>query len=203
MKIICIGRNYKEHALELGNVVPDEPVFFFKPDTALVPKNQPVFYPEFTQDLQYECEIVVKIDRLGKSIPERYSHKYYSHITVGLDLTARDLQTQAKTKGLPWALSKGFDYSAPIGKYIPVNEFNDINNINFSLKKNGVIVQSASTSEMIFSIDRLIACLSQFMTLKTGDLIFTGTPAGVGALKIGDHLEAFIEDKLMLTCNIK
>lgn len=203
MKIICIGRNYKEHALELGNAVPDKPVFFFKPDTALVPKNQPVFYPEFTQDLQYECEIVVKIDRLGKSIPERYSHKYYSHITVGLDLTARDLQTQAKTKGLPWALSKGFDYSAPIGKYIPVNEFNDINNINFSLKKNGVIVQSASTSEMIFSIDRLIACLSQFMTLKTGDLIFTGTPAGVGALKIGDHLEAFIEDKLMLTCNIK
>lgn len=203
MKIICIGRNYREHAAELNNPVPERPVFFFKPDTALVPKNQPVFYPEFTQDLQYECEIVVKINRLGKSIPEKFAHKYYSEIAIGLDLTARDLQAEAKSRGLPWSLAKGFDYSAPISKYIAVDELKDVNDLHFSLKKNEEVVQSASTAEMIFSIDRLIAYLSQFMTLKTGDLIFTGTPSGVSSLKIGDKLEAFIEDRLMLTCNIR
>jgi len=203
MKIICIGRNYVEHAQELNNAVPTEPVFFLKPDSALLIRNRPFFYPDFTHDLHYECEIVLKICKVGKCISEKYAESYIGAIGVGIDFTARDLQQKAKEKGLPWEKAKAFDFSAPVSTFIPVAEFDDLNTIKFSLLKNGQKVQSGNTSEMVFSYKAIIAYVSQFMTLKTGDLIFTGTPAGVGPVSIGDKLEAYIGERKMLACSIR
>ena len=199
MKIICVGRNYVAHAEELGNRVPGEPVIFMKPQTALLPKGHPFFYPSFTSDLHYEVELVVKINRNGKKIEERFAHRYYDSIGIGIDFTARDLQTELKAKGLPWEKAKAWDFSAPLSEdFITLSSFEDISNIEFGLKKNGEWVQRGSSDLMIFSIDRLIAHISEYFTLKMGDLIFTGTPAGVGPVIIGDRLEAYIGSRKML-----
>jgi len=199
MKILCIGRNYIDHAKEMNSPVPKSPVIFMKPETALLPKNHPFHYPSFTHDLHYEVEIVVRINRVGKHIEERFAHKYYNEIGIGIDFTARDLQAELKQKGLPWEKAKAWDHSAPLSnKFIQVKDINELSTIPFSLKKNGRIVQEGNTSDMIFSIDQLIMEISKYFTLKIGDLIFTGTPAGVGSVAIGDELEAFIEDRSML-----
>lgn len=204
MKIICIGRNYADHAKELQNDVPTEPVFFFKPDTAILPKKQPFYIPEFTNDLHFELEIVLRINKLGKNIKEKFAHTYYDEIGLGIDFTARDLQKECKEKGLPWEKAKGFDYSAPVGdEFISVRELKNLNDLNFSLYKNGKRVQQGNTKDMIFSFDKIIAYISQFVTLKIGDLIFTGTPAGVGRVEIGDVLEGYIEDRKILSLKIK
>ncbi|MBK7028529.1 MAG: fumarylacetoacetate hydrolase family protein [Bacteroidales bacterium] len=203
MKIICIGRNYSEHAKELSNAIPTEPVFFLKPDTALLIRNRPFYYPEFTSDLHYECEIVYRICKVGKHISPAFAHTYYDAVALGIDFTARDLQQKAKEKGLPWEKAKAFDYSAPVSSFRPISEFPDVNNLNFHLTLNGETVQKGNSSEMIFPIDTLISYVSQFITLRTGDYIFTGTPAGVGPVKIGDRLEAFLEGKRMMWCEIK
>lgn len=204
MKIICIGRNYIEHARELNSPLPENPVFFLKPDTALVIRNRPFFYPDFSQEIHYETELVLKISKVGKSIPEKYAGDYYDQLGLGFDFTARDLQKKCKEKGLPWEIAKGFDYSAPIStEFIPKEKFPDLKNISFHLELNGKKVQEGNSGEMIFSFEKVIAYVSRFMTLRTGDLIFTGTPAGVGPVKISDKLEAYLEGKLMLTCNIK
>ena len=198
MKIICIGRNYVAHARELNNEVPDKPVFFMKPDSALVTANRPFFYPEFSSDVHHELEVVIRINRLGRSIDEQYADRYYNELALGLDFTARDLQAEQKKKGLPWEIAKGFDYSAPISEFFPLEKYGDIHNLSFRLDLNGKTVQDGSTSLMIFSFEKIIAYVSRFMTLKTGDLIFTGTPAGVGPVAINDRLEAYLEgDKLM------
>ena len=204
MKIICIGRNYVEHARELNNPLPEKPVFFLKPDTALVIRNRPFYYPDFSTDIHYETELVLKICKVGKSIPEKLAHDYYDQIGLGFDFTARDLQQKCKEKGLPWEIAKGFDYSAPIShEFIPIESIPDLKNISFHLELNGNKVQEGNSNEMIFSFEKIIAYVSKFMTLRTGDLIFTGTPAGVGPVKIGDKLEAYLEGKLMLRCHIK
>ena len=203
MKIICIGRNYVNHAKELGNQVPKEPVFFCKPDTAILPKKVPFVYPSFSKDVHHEVEIVVKINRLGKHIEERFAHKYYNEIGVGVDFTARDIQQQQKEKGLPWEKAKAFDGSAPTSKFYNINEFDDINNLNFSLQVNGETKQAGNTKDMLFNIDKIIAYVSQFFTLKIGDLIFTGTPEGVGPIAINDKIDCFIEDKKLLSFNVK
>ena len=203
MKIICIGRNYADHAKELGNKVPDEPVIFLKPETALIPKGHPFHYPAFTNDLHYEVELVVKISRNGKKIEENFAYKYYDSIGIGIDFTARDLQSELKAKGLPWEKAKGWDFSAPVSQeFININEFQNIHEIEFGLKKNDVWVQQGTSSDMLFSIDQLITHISKYFTLKMGDLIFTGTPAGVGSVEIGDKLEAFIDDKSMLSLTV-
>jgi len=203
MKIICIGRNYIDHAKEMNSPVPKSPVIFMKPETALIPKNHPFHYPLFTKDLHYETELVVRINKNGKHIEERFAHKYYSEIGIGIDFTARDIQSDLKEKGLPWEKAKAWDHSAPIAeKFIKVKDIKDLNNITFSLLKNGEKVQEGNSKDMIFSIDHLIAEISKYFMLKIGDLIFTGTPAGVGSVKIGDHLEAFIEDRSMLQFKI-
>lgn len=203
MKIICIGRNYMDHAKELNNPVPKRPVFFMKPDSALVIRNRPFFYPEFSKDVHHELEVVIKIDRLGRSIQEKFASRYYSEVALGIDFTARDLQAEMKSKGLPWEIAKGFDYSAPVSEFLPVSEFDDINRMNFILKLNGKTVQEGTTADMIFSFDQIIAYVSQFVTLKTGDLIYTGTPAGVGPVQINDHLEASLEGKPLLDFYVK
>ena len=203
MKIICIGRNYIDHAKELNNPVPKKPVFFMKPDTALVKSNKPFFYPDFSDDVHYECEIVVHINRVGKNIATKFAHRYYDEIGIGIDFTARDLQAECKKKGLPWEIAKAFDNSAPISPFISKSKFADINNINFELTKNGETVQQGNTGDMLFKIDELISYLSQFMTLKMGDLLFTGTPAGVGPVKIGDRLTASIEREELLDFKVK
>ncbi len=203
MKIICIGRNYSEHAKELNNEVPEKPVWFLKPDSALLIRNRPFFYPDFSENIHYETELVFRINRVGKHIEERFARKYYDAVAIGFDFTARDLQSEAKKKGLPWEPAKAFDNSAALSEFIPVDEFEDVNNIGFSMNKNGETVQRGNSSQMLFSIDKLISYLSVFMTLKNGDLIFTGTPAGVGPVEKGDYLEAFIEDRLMLKTRIK
>mgnify|MGYP001328544558 CR=1 FL=1 len=203
MKIICIGRNYVDHAKELNNPIPKEPVFFMKPDTALIQSRNPFIYPSFSNDIHHEVEIVVKINKIGKHIEERFAHKYYEEITVGVDFTARDVQQQCKEKGLPWEKAKAFDGSAPTGKFVNISEFNDINNLVFSLQINGETKQQGNTKDMLFNINQIIAYVSQFVTLKIGDYIFTGTPAGVGAVKIGDKIECFIEDKKLLSFNVK
>ena len=204
MKIICIGRNYAKHAKELGNSVPTEPVYFMKPDSALLPKKTPFFYPNFTKDLHYEVELVIKICKLGKNISEKFAETYYNEIGLGIDFTARDIQLECKAKGLPWEKAKAFDYSAPISReLIQKSEFKNLNDITFSLEKNGELVQKGNSSDMLFGFDHLISYLSQFMTLKIGDLIFTGTPAGVGPVKIGDQLIGYIGDRKMLDLNIK
>lgn len=198
MKIICIGRNYVAHARELNNEVPDKPVFFMKPDSALVTANRPFFYPEFSNDVHHELEVVIRISRLGRSIEERFADRYYSELALGVDFTARDLQAEQKKKGLPWEIAKGFDYSAPVSEFFPVKKYGDIHKLSFRLDLNGKTVQDGNTSLMIFSFEKIIAYVSRFMTLKTGDLIFTGTPAGVGPVAINDRLEAYLEgDKLM------
>ncbi|CAG5084601.1 fumarylacetoacetate hydrolase family protein [Parvicella tangerina] len=204
MKIICIGRNYVDHAKELNNEVPKEPVFFFKPDTSILPKKQPFYIPDFTNDLHYELEVVVKINKLGKNIKEKFANTYYDEIGLGIDFTARDVQKECKEKGLPWEKAKGFDYSAPLSEtFIKIAELEDVNQLGFSLYKNGNKVQQGNTKDMIFSIDQIISYISQFVTLKIGDLIFTGTPAGVGKAEIGDVLEGFIEDEKILSLKIK
>lgn len=203
MKIICIGRNYADHAKEMKADVPKEPVFFMKPDTALLKDGMDFYFPDFTKDLHYECELVVRIEKVGKNIAEKFASKYYSHVTLGIDFTARDLQQKCKEKGLPWEIAKSWEQSAPLSnEFINVSEL-DLTNIQFELKKNGEVVQVGHTSDMLFSIDKIIAYISRFMTLKTGDLIFTGTPAGVGPVQIGDMLEGFLNGKKMFEFNVK
>lgn len=204
MKIICIGRNYAEHARELSNEIPDKPVFFLKPETALIPANHPFIYPDFTADLHHEVELVLRINRLGKNISERHAHKYYSEIGIGIDFTARDLQQEQKKKGLPWEIAKAFDFSAPLSQtFLPKTEFDDLANISFRLDINGTTVQQGNTADLLFSFDKLIAYVSRFCTLKIGDLIFTGTPAGVGPVKVGDQLSCYIEDRKLLVLDIR
>ena len=203
MKIICIGRNYKDHAKELNNPVPTSPVFFLKPDSAIIPNNKAFFIPEFTNDVHHEIEVVIKINRIGKHIEERFAHKYFDEIGLGIDFTARDIQEDCKAKGLPWEKAKAFDGSAPIGTFIAKSEIPNINDIPFLLKKNGSIVQEGSTKDMIFSFDKIISYVSQFFTLKIGDLIFTGTPAGVGKVEIDDLLEGYLFDEKLITTRVK
>jgi len=203
MKIICIGRNYVEHAKELNNPLPEKPVFFLKPDTSLIIRNRPFFYPEFSSDIHYETELVIKINRTGKHIQEKFASGYYDQVGLGIDFTARDLQRECKAKGLPWEVAKGFDGSAPISKFIPLAELEDAKNIRFHLDLNGETVQTGDSQHMIFSVDRVIAYVSKFITLKTGDLIYTGTPKGVGPVKIGDHLTGYIEGRKMLDFRVK
>jgi len=198
MKIICIGRNYIEHAKEMKNTIPEEPIFFMKHESCIVKNNRPFFYPDFSKEIHHEVEIVIKISRLGKKIEKSFAYRYYHEIGIGIDFTARDLQEKARQKGLPWEIAKAFDHSAPISRFIPKQEFPDINEISFHLDINGRTVQKAKIKEMIFSVDELISYVSGFITLKTGDLVFTGTPSGVGPVKIGDHLEAYIEEQKML-----
>lgn len=203
MKIICIGRNYSEHAKELGNEVPQEPVFFLKPDTAISPKGHPFFIPDFTKNVQHEVELVVRINRLGKHIEEQFAHKYYDQIGLGIDFTARDIQQEVKAKGLPWEKAKGFDGSAVISRKYLEKKALDLSNLDFSLKKNGETVQSGNTQQMLFNIDQIIAYISQFYTLKIGDLIYTGTPYGVGQVLNGDVLEGFIEEQKMFEVKVR
>ena len=192
MKIICIGRNYKNHVNELNNIVPTEPVIFLKPDTSIILKKQPFFIPDFSNDIHHEVEVIVKINRVGKYISKEFAHKYYDKIGLGIDFTARDIQQNQKKFGLPWEKAKAFDGSALIGKWINKTSFDDINDINFSLMKNNELVQQGNTSQMLWDIDSIIAYVSSFFTLKIGDIIFTGTPAGVGAVKENDKLKGFI-----------
>jgi len=203
MKIICIGRNYVDHAKELGNEIPKEPVFFMKPDTALLPKKHPFVYPSFSKDIHHEVEMVIKINRLGKHIEERFAHKYFNEIAVGVDFTARDVQQECKSKGLPWEKAKAFDGSAPLSPFVNINNFENINNLNFSIQINGEEKQKGNTKAMLFNFHQIIAYVSQFVTLKMGDLIFTGTPAGVSAVQINDKVVCFIETKEMLSFNVK
>ena len=203
MKIICIGRNYVAHAQELNNPLPEEPVFFMKPDTSLIIRNRPFFYPDFSRDIHHETELVLKISKNGRHIEEKFAHTYYEEIGIGIDFTARDLQQKQKEKGLPWEISKAFDGAAPLGKFLPKEKFPDLSNIRFHLLKNGDKVQDGNSGLMIFSFDRIISYVSKFISLKMGDLIFTGTPAGVGPVQIGDVLEAFIQDEKLLKCAVK
>ncbi|PKP34371.1 MAG: 2-hydroxyhepta-2,4-diene-1,7-dioate isomerase [Bacteroidetes bacterium HGW-Bacteroidetes-17] len=203
MKIICIGRNYVEHAIELNNPLPKKPIFFLKPESAVVLKNQPFYYPEFSKDIHYETEIVLKICKVGKHIQPEFAHTYFDEIGIGFDLTARDLQNECKAKGLPWEMAKAFDQSAPLGLFKPKSAYKNMNDIAFSLKVNKEIKQQGNTRDLIFSFDHLISYVSQFITLKIGDLIFTGTPEGVGPVHIGDHLEAYIEDEKCLDLKVK
>ncbi|MEO8761581.1 MAG: fumarylacetoacetate hydrolase family protein [Bacteroidia bacterium] len=202
MKIICIGRNYAEHAKEMKSEVPTEPVFFMKPETSLI-KDKDFYYPEFTKDLHHEVELVLKISKNGKHIAEEFASQYYNEIGIGIDFTARDIQMKCKEKGLPWEKAKAFDNAAPIGDFVPKENFTNLKNISFDLKINGKQRQLGNTSDLIFSFEKIIAYVSQFVTLKTGDLIFTGTPEGVSAVNIGDVLEASIEGKKMFHLNIK
>jgi 2-keto-4-pentenoate hydratase/2-oxohepta-3-ene-1,7-dioic acid hydratase in catechol pathway len=204
MKIICIGRNYVAHAKELNNEVPDEPVFFMKPDSALLRNNDPFYLPGWTNDVHHEIELVIKIKRLGKNIGKRFAHRYYDEIGLGIDFTARDVQQKLKEKGLPWEKAKAFDQSAVLGStFIDKNEFSDLKNISFRLLKNGNLVQDGNSSLMIFDFDEIISQISGYITLKIGDLIYTGTPAGVGAVGVGDRLEGFLEERKLFDFEIK
>ena len=202
MKIICIGRNYSEHIKELNNETPDEPVIFIKPDSALLRNNAPFFIPDFSNEIHHEVELVIKINKLGKHIPVEFAKDYYTEIGLGIDFTARDLQSTLKVKGLPWEKAKGFDHSAVISKFIPSQNF-DLDDLSFSLVKNGSLVQAGNTKQMIHSIDEIIAHISQYFTLKIGDYIFTGTPAGVGKVNTNDHLIGKIEDQAMFNFRVK
>jgi acylpyruvate hydrolase len=202
MKIICIGRNYAEHAKEMKSELPAEPVFFMKPETALL-KGNDFYYPDFTKDLHHEVEIVLKISKNGKHIAEEFAANYYTEIGVGIDFTARDLQMKCKEKGLPWEKAKAFDNSAPVSEFIAKEKFPSLSSLNFGLKINGSQRQKGNTKDLIFSFEKVIAYISKFVTLKTGDLIFTGTPEGVSAVHTGDVLEAYIENQKLLTLNIK
>ncbi|MFW5886147.1 MAG: fumarylacetoacetate hydrolase family protein [Bacteroidota bacterium] len=203
MKIICIGWNYHDHAKELNNPIPKEPVFFLKPDSALIRDNKPFYLPGFSHEIHHEVEIVLKIGRLGKNIKQAFASRYYDEIGIGIDFTARDIQRQCKKEGKPWEIAKAFDGSAPVGSFITAEKFRSKSNINFELIINGQQVQAGNTGDMIFSFDKIIEYVSQFMTLKIGDLIFTGTPVGVGPVEIGDHLVASIEGQELLNFHIK
>jgi acylpyruvate hydrolase len=202
MKILCVGRNYSEHAKELGNAVPENPVIFSKPDTALLKNNEAFYLPSFSNDVHHEVELVIKINKVGKKIQEKFARNYFSEIGLGIDFTARDVQSELKAKGLPWELAKAFDGSAPIGNFINMENM-DLKNIDFSLQKNGQVVQKGNTAQMIFSFEKIVSFVSQYFTLKVGDLIYTGTPAGVSQVNIGDKLEGYIGNELMLTCDVK
>jgi 2-keto-4-pentenoate hydratase/2-oxohepta-3-ene-1,7-dioic acid hydratase in catechol pathway len=203
MKIICIGLNYRKHAQEMGWNLPTEPVVFLKPDSALLKNNKPFFLPGFSENIHYEVEVVVKISKLGKSIASKFAPRYFDELTLGIDITARDLQSRQSAAGYPWEISKCFDGAAPVGSFVPVNSVDDVLNLDFRLEINGKIVQQSNTSDMIFNINEIIEYVSRFFTLKTGDLIFTGTPSGVGQLNKNDHLVAFLGDKPLLDFRIK
>ena len=203
MKIICIGRNYADHAKELNNPVPANPVFFMKPDSSLLINNKPFFYPAFSKEIHYETEIILKICRLGKSIEHQFANRYYEEIGIGIDFTARDLQNICKKEGHPWEIAKAFDQSAVLGKFVPKSSLPDLSAINFQLEINGITVQKGNTRDLLFSFDTLISYVSTYVTLKTGDLIYTGTPAGVGPVKIGDRLVASMEGKVLLDFWVK
>jgi 2-keto-4-pentenoate hydratase/2-oxohepta-3-ene-1,7-dioic acid hydratase in catechol pathway len=205
MKIICIGRNYADHAVELhdGAEIPREPLFFLKPDTALLRNNDPFYIPSFSNEVHYECELVVRITRLAKCIDEKFASRCYEEVGLGIDFTARDLQREAIAKGLPWELCKGFDGSAVLGDFVPVERFAHMQNIRFHLDIDGRTVQQGHTVDMLFGVDELVSYVSQFFMLKTGDLIFTGTPVGVGPLQIGQHIEGFLEGERVLAFNIR
>lgn len=203
MKILAVGRNYAEHIEELKNERPDEPVVFTKPETALILKNRPFYYPDYSNNIHYEVEILLRISKHGKYIDRKFAHNYYDAIGIGIDFTARDLQDKAKAKGLPWALAKGFNGSAPISEFRDISRFDDIKNLNFSLRVDGEVKQEGNTSMMLFDFEEIIAYISKFIMLKKGDIIFTGTPKGVGPITIGNKLEAYIEDKKLLEVEIK
>ncbi|MBC7382634.1 MAG: fumarylacetoacetate hydrolase family protein [Bacteroidia bacterium] len=199
MKIFCVGRNYSEHAKELGNTIPENPVIFCKPDTALLRNGDPFYLPDFSKDVHHEIELVIRIHKTGKKIQEQFAANYFNEIGLGIDFTARDIQSQLKVKGLPWELAKGFDGSAPLGNFVPYTA----KGINFSLKKNDLLVQVGNSKDMIFSFEQIVSFVSQYFTLKVGDLIYTGTPAGVGKVAIGDKLQGYLEQELMLSCEVK
>ncbi len=203
MKIICVGRNYADHAKELGNDIPDEPVIFMKPKSALLQSHTPFYYPEFSNELNYECELVLRVCKNGKYIQERHASNYYNGITVGIDFTARDIQNELKKKGLPWEKAKAFDNSAAVGKFVDVTPAINRKNINFTFYKNKELVQQGNSGDMLFSIDSLIAHISNYFSLNIGDLIFTGTPAGAGECVVGDELEAFLEKESLLSVEVK
>lgn len=203
MKIICIGRNYLEHISELKNNKPEKPLFFLKPETALIPKNLPFFIPDFSNEIHYEVEIVLRINKVGKHIQQEFAHTYFDKIGIGIDFTARDVQEECKKNGHPWEIAKAFDFSAPVSNFIDIQKFKDINNLNFRLEKNNQIVQNGNTKDMIFNFDEIISYVSKFVTLKIGDLIFTGTPAGVGKIQINDVLTAYIEETKLMELKIK
>ena len=203
MKIICVGRNYSDHAAELNNAVPKEPVLFMKPDSALLQKNMPFFIPPFSQEVHYEVEVVVRINRIGKYIQSKFAHKYYNQLALGIDFTARDLQQDLKAKGLPWERAKAFDGSALVSPFVDTSELGDIHALDFHLTQNDTVVQQGNTRDMLWNIDALIGYISQYFTLKIGDLIFTGTPAGVGAVAENDHLEGYLGDRSMFQIKVK
>ena len=204
MKIICIGRNYTDHIAELHNEKPKDPVIFLKPDTAILLKKQPFFIPDFSNDVHYEVEVLVRINKVGKHIQKKFAHKYYDEIGLGIDFTARDLQQQLKEKGLPWEKAKSFDGAAVVGeKWLPRDQFSSVDDISFSLQKNGEIVQKGNSSHMLWKIDELIEYVSKYFTLKIGDIIFTGTPAGVGPVAINDQLTGFIENEKIFSIQVK
>ena len=203
MKIICIGLNYHSHIQELKSTIPDLPVFFMKPETAIIVKNRPFFLPDFSKEIHYEVELLVRINKLGKSIQKKFAHTYYEEIGLGIDFTARDLQQKVRSEGLPWEITKSFDGSAVIGTFVPKSEFTDLNNIPFHLQLNDRVVQQGNSRDMIFDIDTIIEYVSQFVTLKIGDIIFTGTPVGVGPVAINDRLQGFIGDQKLFDFRIK
>ena len=203
MKIICIGRNYLDHAMELGNKIPTSPLFFLKPDTAIQPKGHPFFIPDFSNNIHFEVELVVKISKNGKNIDEKFAHKYYNEIGIGIDFTARDIQEECKKNGLPWERAKGFDGSAQISNEFINKELLILNDINFSMSLNNSIMQTGNSKNMIFSFDQIISYISKYFTLRAGDLIYTGTPSGVGKVERGDSLSCFINSNEMLKVNIK
>ena len=203
MKIIAIGRNYAEHAKELNNPLPTEPIVFLMPSTSIIRRNKPFYYPDFSNDIHHEVELVLKISRAGKNVAEKFAGRYYDQIGIGIDFTARDLQRKAKEKGHPWEKAKAFDGSAPLGAFLEKSRFENLNDINFSLNINGEEVQRGNTRDMIFSFDNLVSYVSRFFSLQIGDLIYTGTPSGVGPVKIGDKLEAFIEGESLLRFSVR
>jgi 2-keto-4-pentenoate hydratase/2-oxohepta-3-ene-1,7-dioic acid hydratase in catechol pathway len=203
MKIFCVGRNYAAHAKELGNEIPDDPVIFMKPKSALLQPHTPFYYPEFTNELHYECELVLRISKNGKYVQEKFASKYYDALSVGIDFTARDIQDILKEKGLPWEKAKSWDNSAAVGKWIVFNNIKNKKDINFGLYKNKELVQQGNSNLMIHNFDKIVSYISQFFSVNIGDLIFTGTPAGVGELVVGDELEAFVEDESLLQLDIK
>jgi len=203
MKIFCVGRNYAEHATELGNAIPDEPVIFMKPKSALLQAHTPFYYPEFTNELHYECELVLRISKNGKYIQEKFASKYYDAVSVGIDFTARDIQAELKSKGLPWEKAKAWDNSAAVGKWVPLANVKNKREVLFKLLKNKEAVQNGNSKNMIYDFDYLVSYISNFFSINIGDLIFTGTPAGVGELVVGDELEGYLEDEQLLTLEVK
>lgn len=203
MKIFCVGRNYAEHATELGNAIPDEPVIFMKPKSALLQAHTPFYYPEFTNELHYECELVLRISKNGKYIQDKFAAKYYDAVSVGLDFTARDIQNELKGKGLPWEKAKAWDNSAAVGRWVPLANVKNKREMTFKLLKNKEVVQEGNSKNMIYEFDYLVAHISNFFSINIGDLIFTGTPAGVGEIVVGDELEAYLEEENLLTLEVK